>query len=57
MHKNSLYIWSASETYVQNTSNNASPSIWHARLGHVGYRLLQQIFTKNLWDNYRPDNI
>ena len=41
--KNSLYVLSASEAYIQKTSKNTSPSVWHARLGHVGYQLLQHI--------------
>ena len=48
--KNSLYVLSTSEAYIQKTSKNTSPSVWHARLGHVGYQLLQQIPTKNLLD-------
>lgn len=46
--KDSLYVLSASEAYVEKTSRNASFSLWHARLGHVGYQLLQQISIKRL---------
>ncbi|KAJ9554092.1 hypothetical protein OSB04_018137 [Centaurea solstitialis] len=48
--KNSLYVLSASEAYVKRTSKNTSPLVWHARLGHVGYQLLQQISVQNLLD-------
>ena len=48
--KNSLYVLSVSEAYIQKTSKNTSPSVWHARLGHISYQLLQQISTKNLLD-------
>lgn len=48
--KNSLYVLSASEAYVRKTSQNTSSYIWHARLGHINYQLLQQISTKNLLD-------
>lgn len=46
--KNSLYILSASDAYVEKTSQNTSVSLWHGRLGHVGYQLLQQISSKRL---------
>lgn len=46
--KDSLYVMSAVETYVQKTSRSDSASIWHARLGHVGYQMLQQICSKKL---------
>lgn len=46
--KNSLYTLSASEAYVEKTSQNTSASLWHARLGHVGYQLLQLISTNRL---------
>lgn len=46
--KNSLYVLSASEAYVEKTSQNTSVALWHARLGHVGYQLLQQISTNRL---------
>ena len=46
--KNSLYVLSISDVYVQKTSRNTSPSVWHAWLGHIGYQLLQQISTKNM---------
>ena len=38
--KNSLYVLSASEAYVEKTSQNTSVALWHARLRHVGYQLL-----------------
>lgn len=40
--KNSLYVLSTSKSYVQKTSNNTSPSVWHARLGHTGYSCLNR---------------
>lgn len=48
--KESLYVLSASNAYVEKTGQNASATLWHARLGHVGYQLLQQISTKKLLD-------
>ena len=47
-NKNSLYVFSATEAYVGKTSQNTNASLWHARLGHVGYQLLQQISTNRL---------
>jgi len=38
--KESLYVLSASDAYVEKTGQNASATLWHARLGHVGYQLL-----------------
>ena len=46
--KNSLYVLYVSNAYVQKTSRNTSPSVWHARLGHIGYQLLHKISTKNM---------
>ncbi|KAK8593173.1 hypothetical protein V6N12_045258 [Hibiscus sabdariffa] len=37
--KESLYVLSASDEYVKNTGNNASSTLWHARLGHVDFQL------------------
>lgn len=48
--KESLYVLSASDAYVGKTTHNASATLWHARLGHVGYQLLQMISTKKLLD-------
>ncbi|KAA8532301.1 hypothetical protein F0562_032334 [Nyssa sinensis] len=48
--KDSLYVLSASDAYVEKTGQNASVTLWHARLGHVGYQLLQKISTKKLLD-------
>ena len=48
--KDSLYVLSANDAYVEQTSQNAGVSFWHARLGHVGYQLLQKISTKKLLD-------
>ncbi|KAK3001833.1 hypothetical protein RJ639_022241 [Escallonia herrerae] len=38
------------EAYVKKTSQTDNAAIWHARLGHVGYQLLQQISSKKLVD-------
>ena len=46
--KNSLYVLSATETYVGKKSQNKNASLWHARLGHVGYLLMQQIYINRL---------
>ncbi|KAA8537014.1 hypothetical protein F0562_029492 [Nyssa sinensis] len=48
--KDSLYVLSASDAYVEKTGQSASVTLWHARLGHVGYQLLQKISTKKLLD-------
>ncbi|KAK9192892.1 hypothetical protein WN944_003585 [Citrus x changshan-huyou] len=48
--KESLYVLSASDAYVGKTAHNESATLWHARLGHVGYQLLQMISTKKLLD-------
>ncbi|KAJ7949736.1 Retrovirus-related Pol polyprotein from transposon TNT 1-94 [Quillaja saponaria] len=39
--KDYLFVMSATEAYVERTSRNDGVSIWHARLGHVGYQMLQ----------------
>ncbi|KAF7843962.1 Retrovirus-related Pol polyprotein from transposon TNT 1-94 [Senna tora] len=41
---------SVGEAYVKKTSQTDNALIWHARLGHVGYQLLQQISSKGLVD-------
>lgn len=43
--KESLYVLSASDAH------NESATLWHARLGHVSYQLLQMISTKKLLDD------
>ena len=48
--KESLYVLSASDAYVKKIGEVASSVLWHARLGHVGYQLLQKISTKQLLD-------
>ncbi|KAK3034469.1 hypothetical protein RJ639_033325 [Escallonia herrerae] len=48
--KESLFVMSAGEAYVKQTSKNDRAAIWHARLGHVGYQMLQQISSKKLLD-------
>ncbi|KAL9256690.1 Retrovirus-related Pol polyprotein from transposon TNT 1-94-like protein [Drosera capensis] len=48
--KGSMFVMSAGEAYVKKTSQTDNAAIWHARLGHVGYQMLQQISTKRLVD-------
>ncbi|KAF7825178.1 Integrase, catalytic core [Senna tora] len=48
--KGSLFVMTAGEAYVKKTSQTDNAAIWHARLGHVGYQLLQQICSKGLVD-------
>ncbi|KAF3653575.1 putative receptor-like cytosolic serine/threonine-protein kinase RBK1-like [Capsicum annuum] len=48
--KVSLFVMSTGEAYVKKTSQTDSAAIWHARLGHVGYQILQQISSRNLVD-------
>ncbi|KAF7839276.1 putative mitochondrial protein [Senna tora] len=48
--KGSLFVMTAGEAYVKKTSQTDNAAIWHARLGHVGYQLLQQITSKGLVD-------
>ncbi|KAF7825120.1 Retrovirus-related Pol polyprotein from transposon TNT 1-94 [Senna tora] len=48
--KGSLFVMSAREAYVKKTGQTDSVAIWHARLGHVGYQMLQQISSKKLVD-------
>ncbi|KAL0292772.1 UNVERIFIED_CONTAM: Secreted RxLR effector protein [Sesamum calycinum] len=46
----SLVVMSVGETYVKKTSQMDSAATRHARLGHMGYQMLQQIFSKGLLD-------
>ncbi|KAG6424918.1 hypothetical protein SASPL_115341 [Salvia splendens] len=46
--KDSLYVLSANEAYIEKKSQYASATLWHARLGHVGFQLLQKISEKKL---------
>ncbi|KAL0314880.1 UNVERIFIED_CONTAM: Retrovirus-related Pol polyprotein from transposon RE1, partial [Sesamum angustifolium] len=48
--KGSLFVMSVGEAYVKKTSQTDSATTWHARLGHVGYQILQQISSKRLLD-------
>ena len=48
--KESLYVLSTSDEYIKKVGHNASSTLWHARLGHVGSQLLQKISTKQLLD-------
>ncbi|KAL0340336.1 UNVERIFIED_CONTAM: Retrovirus-related Pol polyprotein from transposon TNT 1-94 [Sesamum radiatum] len=41
---------SVGEAYIKKTSQTDSAATWHARLGHVGYQMLQQISSKRLLD-------
>ena len=38
--KESVYVSSASDEYIKKVGHNASSTLWHARLGHVGFQLL-----------------
>ncbi|KAG6384138.1 hypothetical protein SASPL_156061 [Salvia splendens] len=46
--KDTLYVLSANEAYIEKTSQYASATLWLARLGHVGFQLLQKISEKKL---------
>ncbi|KAL0359324.1 UNVERIFIED_CONTAM: Retrovirus-related Pol polyprotein from transposon TNT 1-94 [Sesamum angustifolium] len=46
----SLFVMSVGQAYVKKTSQTDSAAAWHARLGHVGYQMLQQISSKRLLD-------
>ena len=48
--KEYLYVLSDSDEYIKKVTHNASSTLWHARLGHVGFQLLQKISTKQLLD-------
>ena len=48
--KQSWYVLSAGDEYIKKVGHNASSTLWHARLGHVGFQLLQKISTKQLLD-------
>ena len=48
--KEYLYVLSASDEYIKKVGHNASSTLWHARLGHVDFQLLQKISTKQLLD-------
>ena len=48
--KGSLFVMSVGEAYVKKASQTESAATWHARLGHVGYQMLQQISSKKLLD-------
>ncbi|KAH0639737.1 hypothetical protein KY285_036323 [Solanum tuberosum] len=48
--KGSLFVMAVGEAYVKKTSQTNSATIWHARLGHLGYQLLRQICSKKLVD-------
>ncbi|KAK8291697.1 hypothetical protein V6Z12_D06G075600 [Gossypium hirsutum] len=46
--KESLYLLSTSDEYLKKASRNGSSTLSHARLGHVGFQLLQKISTNQL---------
>ncbi|KAK1371141.1 CCHC-type domain-containing protein [Heracleum sosnowskyi] len=46
--KDSMFVMSVGEAYVKKTSQIDKASIWHARLGHLSYPLLQQISSHKL---------
>lgn len=45
-----FFVMAVGEAYVKKTSLVDSVTIWHARLGHLGYQLLRQICSKKLVD-------
>ena len=46
--KEFLYVLSTSDEYIKKVGHNASSTLWHARLSHVSFQLLQKISTKQL---------
>lgn len=44
--RNSLFVMSIGEAYVKKTSQTNNESMWYALLGHLGYQMLQQIWSK-----------
>ncbi|KAH7837800.1 hypothetical protein Vadar_018092 [Vaccinium darrowii] len=46
----SLYVLSASDSYVEKTSKQDNASLWHARLAHDGYEKLKEISASKLLD-------
>lgn len=48
--KDSLFVMTVGEAYVKKMSQADSATIWHARLGHLGYQLLQQISSNKLME-------
>lgn len=49
--KGSLFVILVGEAYVKKASQTKSVATWHARLGLVGYQMLQQIPSKELLDS------
>lgn len=39
--KGSLFVMSAAESYIKRTTQSDTVAVWHARLGHIGYQMLQ----------------
>ncbi|KAH0765122.1 hypothetical protein KY285_000993 [Solanum tuberosum] len=52
--KGSLFVMSAGEAYVKKTSQIDNAAIWYARLGHLGYQMLEKIFSNKLLDGMPP---
>lgn len=46
--KDSLFVMSVKESYVKKTGQTENATIWHARLGHMSYKLLHQISMKKM---------
>ncbi|CAL1393647.1 unnamed protein product [Linum trigynum] len=44
----SVYVMSAEAAYVDKTRRNETASLWHARLGHVGYQKLKVMMKKSM---------
>lgn len=46
--KDSLFLMLANEAYVKKACQTYNVVIWHALLGHAGYQILQQFFSKKI---------
>ncbi|KAH0665267.1 hypothetical protein KY290_027537 [Solanum tuberosum] len=52
--KGFLFVMSAGEAYVKKTSQIDNAAICHARLGHLGYQMLQKISSDKFLDGMPP---
>ncbi|KAH0716601.1 hypothetical protein KY290_012761 [Solanum tuberosum] len=55
--KGSLFVMLVREAYVKKTRQIDNAAIWHARLGHLGYQMLQNISSDKLLDGMPPMKI
>ena len=46
--KDSIYVMTAQDTYVDRTRKNETADLWHSRLAHVGYLKLKVMMKKQL---------